>query len=787
MEYSEFPLGIAHPENVILQTANTLDELFAKLSATAANAAWSPATFDPPRRAAKNVRFVHALVLDVDGKHGPAGTLDEARSALTGMRFAMHTTRSHKDDAHSFRVVIALCRAVRASEFQTIWHRVADVLLAGGVTVDRSTKDASRGWFVPPRDSKIIFCDGEPVDVDHTLKSAPTRSVAADRAAKRISSAREGERNSALFNETRRLRSRVHAGEISEADLRTRLTAAARSSGLPDAEIEATIRSALQDPEPPPGRPRIMTSGGDYWRVIDDVCEALSEIENFYQRGRVLVQLTSRDPTSGAIAIQQVGPQSLRYELTRRREFAARTTSGVRPVWPGDSVLAGALDKGNYPGVRPLVGVSESPTIDSNGRVLAETGYDERTQLFVSADDVEIFVGQEPSQEQACAAFQILAKLFSDFPFADSAKDLSVVIAALLSLVGRPAFEGSSPVFAVSANVRGSGKTLLTELLTIIAMGRAVPMTPVPANNEECTKIIGALLLDGSRLLILDNAAAEIRLPTLDSLITSSTFRVRELGSSRMIEGPNRLQILINGNCLQLQGDLSRRTIPIELETREEAPEKRSGFKHADIKKHALKNRGAFLSAALTILRAHAVAGWPADGVAVLGSFEGWSRRIGAAIVFAGGVDPVLARARRASVADRDAETLGRFLEAFEIHHPDGATVRKVVEQSYPSNGCKDPRREDLRDVMEEIAPPQGTAMPDVRRLGRFVANHERRVVESRRFISNGKGHAGLRKWRVEHVGESETNGTDSPTHPDGVLVGTKFNQVLRETTGGDQ
>ena len=55
---------------------------------------------------------------------------------------------------------------------------------------------------------------------------------------------------------------------------------------------------------------------------------------------------------------------------------------------------------------------------------------------------------------------------------------------------------------------------------------------------------------------------------------------------------------------MHLQGDISRRTMHIRLNTSEERPETRSAFKYSRAPAHVRANRGPLVSAALTILRA---------------------------------------------------------------------------------------------------------------------------------------------------------------------------------------
>ena len=70
--------------------------------------------------------------------------------------------------------------------------------------------------------------------------------------------------------------------------------------------------------------------------------------------------------------------------------------------------------------------------------------------------------------------------------------------------------------------------------------------------------------------------------------------------------------------------------------------------------------------AALTILRAHALAGWPAvPGRAELGSFEDWDRLVAGAIAFAGGAD-IVALLERTRAADPERDSLAEVLRMLQ-------------------------------------------------------------------------------------------------------------------------
>jgi hypothetical protein len=170
-------------------------------------------------------------------------------------------------------------------------------------------------------------------------------------------------------------------------------------------------------------------------------------------------------------------------------------------------------------------------------------------------------------------------------------------------------------LFLFEAASAGSGKTLLCEIIGLIATGRELPVSELPGDNEEVRKAITAILLEGERLVLLDNAAATFGCSALDAALTSTTYKGRILGrSKRTTDLPADTVWFATGNNLLLRGDTHRRVIPCRLEPQHERPEERSGFRHPNLKQHVRERRADLVVAALTILTAHARAGRPTGG-----------------------------------------------------------------------------------------------------------------------------------------------------------------------------
>src|SRR5262249_5118887 len=155
-----------------------------------------------------------------------------------------------------------------------------------------------------------------------------------------------------------------------------------------------------------------------------------------------------------------------------------------------------------------------------------------------------------------------------------------------------------------------------------------------------------------------------------DAALTTDRWKDRLLGGNRVYDGPLHVCWFGTGNNVQLQADTTRRVCHIRMESTDEHPEMKTGFKYPDLRAHVLANRGRLLSAALTILRGWIVAGRPRHGLAPWGSYEGWSGVVREAVVFAGLPDPGETRLALQTTADRDAAVMRSILACLEQMDP---------------------------------------------------------------------------------------------------------------------
>jgi putative DNA primase/helicase len=175
-------------------------------------------------------------------------------------------------------------------------------------------------------------------------------------------------------------------------------------------------------------------------------------------------------------------------------------------------------------------------------------------------------------------------------------------------------------------------------LAAAISTGKRCPVLSLSVKDDENEKRLHGAALAGQPLIALDNVNGVLRGDFLAQLVTQPRLQVRRLGSTGNLEIANCATVLANGNNIEIEGDLVRRTLRSMLDPQMEDPTARK-FK-GDPFRTVLADRGKFVAAVLTVVRSHLVAGFPGQ-VPPLGSFEEWSRLVRGALVWLGRADPV--------------------------------------------------------------------------------------------------------------------------------------------------
>ena len=531
----------------------------------------------------------------------------------------------------------------------------------------------------------------------------------------------------------------------------------------------------------PADLPEIIVSV-DLEDMTNEAIAALAKDSRVYQRSGSLVGVVTvhNGPTKrpqkirradGAVVIRALAPPTVRERMAASAtwlKYDGRKKDHVR-VLPPEAVVGTVCARGEWGGVRPLVAVATAPCLKPDGTVMQTPGYDADTATLYWPSDSYVAVSENPSRDDAKGALEAIREIVCDFPFAKPEHE-SAWIAGLLTMFARPAIDGPCPLFAVDATTRGTGKSRLVDAAVRLCTGIDAPRTSLPDDDDEMRKRISALMLEGDPAVCLDNITRKIALPSLDAVLTGTTWKDRLLGSTATFSAPARAVWWATGNNVELGGDLGRRTLHIRLESPLENPEERTGFKHPDLLRWVSDNRTRLVASALTILRAYTLSGDRYEG-RLWGSFEEWSQLVPAALVWCGAPDPLEARASAEATMDDEKRTLTVLIDGLARLSKDSGpiTARTMLEALYPDRSAYDePAPKDgydeLRDAIEQETRSQPGRRPEARRLGKWLQRVRGRVVQGRRVMRDASNdHSAT--WYVEGTrgGESGSPGSATP------------------------
>jgi hypothetical protein len=113
------------------------------------------------------------------------------------------------------------------------------------------------------------------------------------------------------------------------------------------------------------------------------------------------------------------------------------------------------------------------------------------------------------------------------------------------------------------------------------------------------------------------------------SNVSEGRVRTRLLGSSRMIEAEVRHTWIAAANNIKGTSEILRRMVMIELDAKTPNPEKRSGFRHADLEAWVNEHRPELVWAILTLVQNWIAKGMKPWSGKAKASFEAWSRVMG--------------------------------------------------------------------------------------------------------------------------------------------------------------
>ena len=252
-------------------------------------------------------------------------------------------------------------------------------------------------------------------------------------------------------------------------------------------------------------------------------------------------------------------------------------------------------DWNNIPFLNKII---NHPILTRKWDFVNERGYDQNSQLYLNENKtVKI---QDMTIEEA---YDLLADWLDDFPFKDYS-DFCNALALLFTIYIRTALPDGQlpPLFIITANSQGAGKSTLAQVLSAIILGEVAGSVQLPNREEEMNKVIGSELILGTEVIVLDNVNenAVNSSDALSSAISEKKIRFRLLGKSKMIEAENSAIYIMTGNNLSASSDLVDRACFIRLDIEKRAAERE--FQTETILADTVKKRDILFSAVHTIV-----------------------------------------------------------------------------------------------------------------------------------------------------------------------------------------
>ncbi|MDQ6526876.1 hypothetical protein RB608_24870 [Nocardioides sp. LHD-245] len=481
----------------------------------------------------------------------------------------------------------------------------------------------------------------------------------------------------------------------------------------------------------------------------------------------------------GPVQVRRVDAPTLAAQVQGRYapfRYDVRTKADKPAMFPGEAAtsIVKAIDLA--PNLRELVGVTHTPMVRADGTVLDQPGYDDATGLlFLPASGLVVPpVPSAPTLDQVSAAAALVLQMIGEFPFLtdhDRANYLAGLLSPLLRAVVPPPYK----MIAIGAPERGSGKSLLAELLRIVHGG--VLRSETPASEEEFSKQITAILdTTAAPIVEFDNVSGVLRSSVLAGLLTASLWSDRRLGKSEQIVRRNDRTWVITGNNLELGGDLVRRTLWVTIDPATPNPERRVGFAIPDLRAWTRERRGQLLHALLVMIRAWVIAGRPVPDRASTDDYGTWLQVVNGILQHAGIAGTAGHLGAERQKEGSDDEEWGTFLAAAErVFGSSEWAARDLLGRvaTYEMPGQPlDASRISLDELPGPLAEKVPAANPAAaaRVLGKWLRNREGRWADRRAVRSRLDAHTKAKVWRVEQASRAEVAGSagsyGSPTTP---------------------
>jgi hypothetical protein len=411
-------------------------------------------------------------------------------------------------------------------------------------------------------------------------------------------------------------------------------------------------------------------------------------------------------------------------------EVRALTSGRQVPSW-----LVSHLAKATtWPEMVELAGVTDVPLLRQDGTLIDEHGYDPPTGLW-REPQLEIEVPEAPTRADAQAALAELERLAAHFPLLSETQRSAFLAALLTPFV---VLDAPTPLFLFDSPSRGPGATEAADAISRLVRGSAMTRLEPPASGRVFRRQLARLCRPEESLLLLDGGNELTCRAALETAVQDVHW----------LDGvtPGPLRRRIGWYARTVNSQLTRESASFVLPIRFlDTIDQRLGpvfTLPADLDAHLKAERARYVRAALTLLRAYVVAGRPAVEVARWSGFDAWRALVPAALVWAGRVDPLLARrANEAALIDDETELRDAILTlALVLTRRVGLTTPELL-------AALDSEDRDALACRRALEAALGTDQLTSRLVGRFLSQHRGRCVEGWFIQRVGSAMGGYARW----------------------------------------
>lgn len=393
----------------------------------------------------------------------------------------------------------------------------------------------------------------------------------------------------------------------------------------------------ISEPEPGDKRPRVVVNR-ERLAMLEATWSAIlagNTPPRLWQRAGTLATL--RFAPDAATEIKTAGVADITGIALRSARFVSSRIVGeeVRhsPADPPPLAMADMLANPDA-GLPVLDAIVRCPVLDRRGHMVATPGYDRSSHLYY--DPPEGFTLPDVPTDAASVTIArdvLLNDWLGEFPFATET-DKAHALALLVLPFVRRMIAGPTPLHLIEASERGTGKSLLAEVLCAPALGRFPDGAPLADNDDEVRKKITATLMARPQVVLFDNLSGRVDSPALCIALTSSRWEDRILGISGNASLPIDCAWIATANNAELSTDIARRTVRSRLDRGMERPWE---FKpnRPNLRPWTMEHRPLLAAAALCLCASWVEAGMK-PGSASLGSFEAWAAVVGGIVEHAG-------------------------------------------------------------------------------------------------------------------------------------------------------